>query len=102
MKQYKTINTRQVATKSKDITESSLRELSVEAALIWNQIENATEEGTESVENLVKQLWQVQEATESKIDSIAWIVDYLKIEIDAARTSPFKVPNFYFWFEPAV
>ncbi|PSB66564.1 hypothetical protein C7B79_00475 [Chroococcidiopsis cubana CCALA 043] len=85
MKQDKTINTDRVDTKPKDITERSLRELSLEAALLWNQIEDASESGAENVENLVKQLWQVQEATESKIDNIAWIVDYLKIEIDAAK-----------------
>ena len=85
MKPDKAIYTSQVATEPKDITERSLRELSLEAALLWDQIEDASESGTENIENLVKQLWQVQEATESKIDNIAWIVDYLKIEIDAAK-----------------
>ncbi|MDV2996855.1 MAG: hypothetical protein N4J56_006560 [Chroococcidiopsis sp. SAG 2025] len=83
--QDKTINSDSVNTKLKDIAARSLRELSLEATLLWNQIEDASESGAENVENLVKQLWQVQEAAESKIDSIAWIVDYLKIEIDAAK-----------------
>ncbi|MDV2992489.1 MAG: hypothetical protein N4J56_002143 [Chroococcidiopsis sp. SAG 2025] len=85
MKQDKTNNTDRVDTKPKDITARSLRELSVEAALLCNKIEDASESGAENVENLVKQLWQVQEATESKIDNVAWIVDYLKVEIDTAK-----------------
>lgn len=83
--QNKTINSDSVNTKLKDITARSLRELSLEAALLWNQIEDVSESGAENVENLVKQLWQVQEATESKIDNIAWIVDYLKVEIALAK-----------------
>ncbi|MEI2579163.1 siphovirus Gp157 family protein [Scytonema sp. PRP1] len=59
----------------------TLQELSLEAARLWEQLEEAGDEQS-FVEQLLEQLFQVQGATERKIDAIAYVADQLKLDID--------------------
>ena len=65
------------------INELTLRELSLEAAKLWSQIEEATELGEEDkVEELISQLVSIQDGTEAKIDAVAWVVDQLNLDLE--------------------
>jgi chromosome segregation ATPase len=59
----------------------TLQELSLEAAKLWEQLEEAEDEQS-FVEQLLEQLFQVQGATERKIDAIAYVTDQLKLDIE--------------------
>jgi hypothetical protein len=59
----------------------TLQELSLEAAKLWEQLEDAPlEEGC--VEQIISKLFELQTATERKIDAIAYVADQLKLDIE--------------------
>jgi hypothetical protein len=65
------------------INELTLRELSLDAAKLWSQIEEATESGEEGkVEELLQQLVSIQDGIEAKIDAIAWVFDQLNLDLE--------------------
>ncbi len=67
----------------RQINELTLKELSLDAAKLWSQIEDATESGEEGkVEELVSQLVSIQDGIEAKIDAIAWVVDQLNLDLE--------------------
>ena len=59
----------------------TLQELSLEAARLWEQLEQLdTEEG--DVEQILQQLFEVQGVQERKIDAIAYVADQLKLDVE--------------------
>jgi Siphovirus Gp157 len=67
----------------RQINKLTLKELSLDAAKLWEQIEEATEsEEPGKVEELISQLVSVQNGIETKIDAIAWVVDQLKLDLE--------------------
>jgi len=59
----------------------TLQELSLEAAKLWEQLEQVdSEEG--NVEQILQQLFEVQGVQERKIDAIAYVADQLKLDIE--------------------
>lgn len=69
----------------RNVSQLSLRELSFDAALLWEQIEAAQrDDDTESkVGDIIQQLMETQNATETKIDSIVWVKEMLESELSA-------------------
>ncbi|RAM50982.1 MAG: hypothetical protein C6Y22_14100 [Hapalosiphonaceae cyanobacterium JJU2] len=67
----------------KEINQLTLKELSLDAAKLWSQIEEATQSEEEGlVEQLVQNLIAVQNGIETKIDAIAWVVDQLNLDLE--------------------
>ena len=67
----------------REINQLTLKELSLDAAKLWAQIEEATELGEEGkVEQLLQDLMAIQDGMETKIDSIAWVVDQLNLDLE--------------------
>ncbi|WP_017314075.1 siphovirus Gp157 family protein [Mastigocladopsis repens] len=67
----------------REINQLTLKELSLDAAKLWSQIEEASELGEEGkVEQLVQELMGVQDGIETKIDAIAWVVDQLNLDLE--------------------
>lgn len=67
----------------REINQITLKELSLDAAKLWSQIEEASELGEEGkVEQLVQELMGVQDGIETKIDAIAWVVDQLNLDLE--------------------
>ncbi|WP_026736171.1 siphovirus Gp157 family protein [Fischerella sp. PCC 9605] len=67
----------------KEINQLTLKELSLDAAKLWSQIEEATQSEEEGlVEQLVQNLIAVQDGIETKIDAIAWVVDQLNLDLE--------------------
>lgn len=70
-------------TSEKEINQLTLKELSLDAAKLWTQIEEATELGEEGkVEQLLQDLLAITDGIETKIDAIAWVVDQLNVDIE--------------------
>lgn len=71
--------------KEKSITKSTLRELSIEASRLWEEIEYAQNEDEDKEENqvglTVQRLIENQGAIETKIDSIVWVKEQLEAEL---------------------
>ncbi|KAB8314294.1 hypothetical protein SD81_037770 [Tolypothrix campylonemoides VB511288] len=66
-----------------EINQLTLKELSLDAAKLWSQIEEASELGEEGkVEQLVQELMAIQDGIETKIDAIAWVVDQLNLDLE--------------------
>lgn len=66
----------------REINQLTLQELSLDAAKLWSQIEEASELGSEGkVEELVQELMTIQDGIETKIDAIAWVVDQLNLDL---------------------
>ena len=63
-----------------DINHASLAVLSITAAQLWEEIDNCEDE-LELQELLHEQL-NVQQATEAKVDAIAYITDQLKLDLE--------------------
>ncbi len=69
--------------KMREINQLTLKELSLDAAKLWAQIEEATELGEEGkVEELLQNLMAIQDGMETKIDAIAWVVDQLNLDLE--------------------
>ncbi len=67
----------------REINQLTLKELSLDAAKLWSQIEEASELGEEGkVEQLVRELMAIQDGIETKIDAIAWVVDQLNLDLE--------------------
>ncbi|MBW4498767.1 MAG: siphovirus Gp157 family protein [Scytonema hyalinum WJT4-NPBG1] len=67
----------------REINQLTLKELSLDAAKLWSQIEEASESGEEGkVEELVQKLMTIQDGIETKIDAIAWVVDQLNLDLE--------------------
>ena len=67
----------------REINQLTLKELSLDAAKLWAQIEEATELGEEGkVKQLLQDLMAIQDGMEFKIDSIAWVVDQLNLDLE--------------------
>ncbi|MBD2432380.1 MULTISPECIES: siphovirus Gp157 family protein [Fischerella] len=67
----------------REINQLTLKELSLDAAKLWSQIEEVSELGEEGkVEQLVQELMGVQNGIETKIDAIAWVVDQLNLDLE--------------------
>lgn len=65
-----------------EINQLTLKELSLDAAKLWAQIEEATELGEKGkVEQLLQDLMAIQDGMEIKIDAIAWVVDQLNLDL---------------------
>jgi hypothetical protein len=60
----------------REINQLSRKELSLDAATLWSQIEEASSLGSSGkVEQLLLELMAIQDGIETKIDAIAWVVD---------------------------
>jgi hypothetical protein len=67
----------------REINQLTLKELSLDAAKLWSQIEEASELKEEGkVEQLVQELMTIQDGIETKIDAIAWVVDQLNLDLE--------------------
>ncbi len=67
----------------REINQLTLKELSLDAAKLWSQIEEVSELGEEGkVEQLVQEFMGVQNGIETKIDAIAWVVDQLNLDLE--------------------
>ncbi|MBO3458421.1 siphovirus Gp157 family protein [Aetokthonos hydrillicola Thurmond2011] len=60
----------------------TLQELSLEAAKLWEQLEQVDSEEEGYVEQILQQLFEMQGAQERKIDAIAYVADQLKLDIE--------------------
>ena len=70
----------------REINQLTLKELSLDAAKLWAQIEEATELGEEGkVEELLQDFMAIQDGMETKIDSIAWVVDQLNLDLEVCE-----------------
>jgi hypothetical protein len=67
-------------TTTTDINHATLAVLSITAAQLWEEIDNCEDE-LELQELLHEQL-NVQQATEAKVDAIAYITDHLKLDLE--------------------
>lgn len=67
----------------RNISQLSLRELSFDAAILWEQIEAAQrdDDAESQVGDIIQRLMETQNATESKIDSIVWVKEMLESEL---------------------
>ena len=63
-----------------DINRASLAQLSVSATELWEEIENCPADV--DLEKLLEQQLNVQNATETKVDAIAWVADQIKIDLE--------------------
>lgn len=64
-----------------NINSFTLKELSIEAAQLWEQIlQLEDEEG--DVEQILQQLFEVQGVQERKIDAVAYVADQLKLDVE--------------------
>ncbi len=72
-----------------DINRATLALLSCYAAELWEQLEELPEgeEQAQALENLL----QIQDATASKIDAIAYVADQLKVDLETWSTRLQKV-----------
>jgi Siphovirus Gp157 len=67
----------------RQINKLTLKELSLDAAKLWEQIEEATDSEEEGeVKELISKLISIQDGIETKIDAIAWVVDQLKLDLE--------------------
>ncbi len=69
----------------RNVSQLSLRELSFDAALLWEQIEavQRDDDAESKVGVIIQQLMETQNATETKIDSIVWVKEMLESELSA-------------------
>lgn len=69
----------------RNVSQLSLRELSFDAALLWEQIEAAQrdDDAESKIGVIIQQLMETQNATETKIDSIVWVKEMLESELSA-------------------
>ena len=67
--------------KETQITDLTLRQLSVIAAQIWHELEATEDE--EQVAALVESLIQIQDATEEKVDALNYVAHMMQTDIDA-------------------
>jgi hypothetical protein len=80
----------------REINQLTLKELSLDAAKLWSQIEEASELGAEGkVEQLVQELMGVQDGIETKIDAIAWVVDQLNLDLETWEERKVRVAELY-------
>ena len=63
-----------------DINRASLAQLSVSATELWDEIENCPADI--DLEKLLEQQLNVQNATETKVDAIAWVADQMKLDLE--------------------
>ncbi|WP_148663078.1 siphovirus Gp157 family protein [Scytonema hofmannii] len=79
---------------ARDITKLSLRELCLEASKLWSQLEEASDsEG--AVEEIIQQLFSVQEAIPRKIDGIVWVAEGLQVEIEDWKCKKDRISEMY-------
>lgn len=79
-----------------EINQLTLKELSLDAAKLWSQIEEASELGEEGkVEQLVQELTGVQDGIETKIDAIAWVVDQLNLDLETWEERKVRVAELH-------
>lgn len=69
--------------KERNIVKNTLRELSLQSAQLWEEIEAAQHENAEEnqVGLAIQNLLQNQDAIEAKIDSIVWVKEHLEAEL---------------------
>ena len=67
----------------RNIAKKTLRELSLQSARLWEEIEAAQHENTEEnqVGLAIQNLFENQDAIEAKIDSIVWVKEHLEAEL---------------------
>jgi hypothetical protein len=63
------------------ITDLTLRQLSIIAAQIWHELEATEDE--EQVAALVQSVMQIQEATEEKVDALNYVAHIMQTDIEA-------------------
>jgi Siphovirus Gp157 len=63
-----------------DINRATLAQLSITAAELWNQLENCPEDA--DLTAVYSQLLDLQNATSSKVDAIAFVADQLKVDLE--------------------
>lgn len=63
-----------------NINRATLAQLSVAAAELWDSIENCPEDA--DLTDVYSQLLDLQNATESKVDAIAFVADQLKLDLE--------------------
>lgn len=75
-----------------DINRASLAQLSISAAELWENIENCPEtELTELLDTII----EIQNATELKVDAVAWVVDQLKLDLETWEDRLERVTQMY-------
>lgn len=63
-----------------DINRTSLAQLSLSAFELWDEIDNCPD--NVDLIQLYEQLLDIQNATEAKVDAIAWVADQLKDDLE--------------------
>jgi len=66
-------------TTTTDINRASLAVLSITSAQLWSAIDNC--EGELELQQLLHDQLNVQQATEAKVDAIAYVADQLKCDL---------------------
>lgn len=76
-----------------NINQATLAQLSVSAAELWDSIENCPE-GVELADTYA-QLLNIQNATEAKVDAIAYVADQLKLDMEMWSDRLSKITALY-------
>ncbi|WP_199315200.1 MULTISPECIES: siphovirus Gp157 family protein [Oscillatoriales] len=82
-----------IDTNDTNINRATLAQLSVTAAELWDSIENCPE-GVELADTYA-QLLDIQNATEAKVDAIAYLADQLKLDMEMWSDRLSKVTALY-------
>lgn len=82
-----------IDTNDTNINRATLAQLSVTAAELWDSIENCPE-GVELADTYA-QLLDIQNATEAKVDAIAYVADQLKLDMEMWSDRLSKVTALY-------
>jgi Siphovirus Gp157 len=65
-----------------NINTLTLGQLSLEAAKLWDELEEVSSDDEGHVETILQKLFETQGAFERKIDAIAYVADQLKLDIE--------------------
>jgi hypothetical protein len=67
-------------TTTADINRASLAQLSIQAADLWDEIDNCN--GDVDLTELLERQLDIQNATEAKVDAISWVAEQLKLDLE--------------------
>lgn len=76
-----------------NINRATLAQLSISAAELWQQLENCPEDT--DLTNVYSQLLDIQNASEAKIDAIAFVADQLKLDLEIWEERVKRITQLY-------
>ena len=76
-----------------NINRATLAQLSISAAELWQQLENCPEDT--DLTDVYSQLLDIQNASEAKIDAIAFVADQLKLDLEIWEERVKRITQLY-------